>query len=167
MRCFLGVHTFTAKQAVEGDIGWESFIVKQRVEMVRLWNCVMQLPEERLTKKIFNWDRAHNYPWSREVAAIFSLSDLNFIFRNNLQCNINKVAQKLLKIYKEQWKEDIYKKPKLRNYIQMKDDYYTEPYIKLNLQRRQRSLYAQLRTGTIPLAIEVGRYKGTPGEECS
>lgn len=53
--------------------------------------------------------------------------------------------------------EDICKKPKLRNYIQIKDDYY--------LQRRQRSLCAQLRT--LPLAIEVGRYKGTPGEECS
>lgn len=106
---------------------------------------------------MFNWDRVHNYPWSREVAVIFSLSDFNFIFRNNLQCNINTIERKLLKIYKEQWKEDICKKPKLRNYIQIKDDYY--------LQRRQRSLCAQLRTGSLPLAIEVGRYKGIPEEE--
>lgn len=53
--------------------------------------------------------------------------------------------------------EDICKKPKLRNYIQIKGDYY--------LQRRQRSLCAQLRTGSLPLAIEVGRYKGIPEEE--
>ena len=60
-------------------------------------------------------------------------------------------------------KEDICKK--LRNYIQIKDNDYTEPYIKLNLQRRQRSLCAQLRAGTLALAIEVGRYKGIPEEQ--
>ena len=30
------------------------------------------------------------------------------------------------------------------------------------LKRRQRSLCAQLRTSTLPLAVEVGRFKGTP-----
>ena len=29
MRGFLGVHKFTAKRAVEGDMGWESCLVKQ------------------------------------------------------------------------------------------------------------------------------------------
>ena len=34
LRCFLGVHKYAAKVAVEGDAGWDPCIVKQRCEMV-------------------------------------------------------------------------------------------------------------------------------------
>lgn len=165
MRCFLGLHKYSAKVAVEGDMGWVSCFVKQRCEMVRLWNRLVQLPEERLTKKIFNWDRAHNHPWSREISAIFSSSDLHICFINNLQCNVSTVKEKLFQTQKEQWMEEIWNKAKLRHYVQFKEDYFTEPYILLNLRRGQRSLCAQLRTGTLPLAIEVGRFKGIPEEQ--
>lgn len=101
--------------------------------MLGLWNRLVQLPEERLTTKIFNWDQAHSYPCSREGAEILSLSDLNYIYRNNLQCNINTGRS-------NGRRQSM--KPKLRNYIQIKDDYHTELYIKLNVQRRQRSLCA-------------------------
>ena len=84
------------------------------------------------------------------------------MFQNNLQCNINVIRQRLFRKYEDQWKQDIWKKPKLRNYVQFKNDYVTEPYIFLNLMRRQRSLCAQLRTSTLPLAVEAGRFKGTP-----
>ena len=53
LRCFLGVHKYTTKLAIEGDTGWESCLIKQRCEMVRLWNRLIQLPEERLTKIVF------------------------------------------------------------------------------------------------------------------
>lgn len=38
LRCFLGVHRFAPKVAVEGDMGWEPCVVRQRVEVIRLWN---------------------------------------------------------------------------------------------------------------------------------
>ena len=156
LRCFLGVHKYAAKVAFEGDAGWDPCIVKQRCEMVRLWNCLVSLPEERLTRKFFKWDRAKHHPWSREVSIILSASDLHIMFQNNLQCNINVIRQRLFRKYEDQWKQDIWKKPKLRNYVQFKNDYVTEPYIFLNLMRRQRSLCAQLRTSTLPLAVEAG-----------
>ena len=37
--------------------------------------------------------------------------------------------------------------------------------MKYNLNKGQRSLCAQLRTGTLPLAIETGRFNATPEEE--
>lgn len=55
----------------------------------------------------------------------FSLPNLHFILRSNLQCDNNIVKQQLLKIHKEQWKEEIWNKPKLRNDVQIKEDYYT------------------------------------------
>lgn len=50
---------------------------------------------------------------------VFFIVNLNFIIRNNFQCNINSVKQKF---YKEDWKHEIYKKPKVRNYIQIKNE---------------------------------------------
>jgi len=91
---------------------------------------------------------------------ILSVSDLHIKYYNKLQCNI--VRQRLLSKYENQWKREIWKKPKLRNYVQFKNDFVTEPYIFPNLKRRQRSLCAQLRTSTLPLAVGVGRFKGIP-----
>ena len=54
---------------------------------------------------------------------------------------------------------------KLRNYVHFKEDYITEPYVAFNLKRGQRSLCAQLRSGALPLAVEVGRYTGIPEEQ--
>lgn len=45
-RCFLGVHKYTAKMAIEGDTGWESCLVKKKCD----WTpCPVTF---RLTKRI-------------------------------------------------------------------------------------------------------------------
>lgn len=72
----------------------------------------------------------------------------------NLQCNLNTVKQKLLKVYTQDRKQEMYMKPKLRK---SKDDYFTKQYKRCNLKRTQRSLCAH----TSPVAAEVGRYKNT------
>ena len=58
----------------------------------------------------------------------------------------------------------IWSKPKLRTYCLIKDQYQAEAYVNYNLNKRQRSLCAQLRTGTLPLALETGRFSNTPEE---
>ncbi|XP_034050550.1 oocyte zinc finger protein XlCOF7.2-like, partial [Thalassophryne amazonica] len=68
MRYFLGVHRFTPKAAIERDMGWEPCVVKQKAEMIRLWNRPVRLPVDRLPRKVFNWDKALNCSWSKEVS---------------------------------------------------------------------------------------------------
>jgi len=58
--------------------------------------------------------------------------------------------------FEHKWLTGIMAKPKLRTYLQIKDVYETELYVKANLSRNQRSLVAQLRTGILPLALETG-----------
>lgn len=29
------------------------------------------MPEDRITKKVFNWNKTHNYLWTKELNAIF------------------------------------------------------------------------------------------------
>ena len=57
------------------------------------------------------------------------------------------------------WKINCAGKPKLRTYISFKTDYKTELYAKLSFSRSKRSIMAQLRSGTLPLMMEVGRFR--------
>lgn len=107
---YLGLHKLTAKLALQAEMGWEPCLIKQRIEMMRLWNRLTQLPEDRLTTKVFLWDCSNQCPWAREMAKIFSDSDLNYICRNRLQCDLNLFHQKLLEEFKKQWKYNICQK---------------------------------------------------------
>lgn len=95
---------------------------------------------------------------------IFSEADQQHIFTNSLRCNVNFVKHRLFFKYKEEWANDIWCKPKLRTYCQLKNVYGPEPYMTLPLDRSKRSLCAQLRAGILPLAIEVGRFNSVPEE---
>ncbi len=165
MRCFLGVHKFTPVLALQGDMGWEPCLIKQKGEMLRLWNRLSSMPEVRIAKKVFNWDKAHNYPWCREMNAIFNETDQQHVFTNGLRCNTQSVKHILFREYKEKWANDIWHKQQLKTYRLLKYVYSPEPYVTLPLDRSRRSLCAQLRTGILPLAIEIGRFYSVPEEE--
>lgn len=47
----------------------------------------------------------------------------------------------------------------------LKKSYSIEPYMKYHLNKRQRSLCAQLCSGTLPLAREAGRFNATAKED--
>ncbi len=48
-------------------------------------------------------------------------------------------------------------KSKLRTYILYKKSFITEDYVKYCLNRRKKSLTAQIRIGILPLNIDTGR----------
>lgn len=72
--------------------------------------------------------------------------------------NIDVLNTVLFNMHCDKWKENIVKKPKLRTYIIYKTDIFPEQYILKPQSRQKRSLHAQYRSGTLPLAIETGRY---------
>ena len=53
----------------------------------------------------------------------------------------------------------------MRLYRLYKDRLTVEQYLKCNLSRYERSVFAKLRSGSLPLEIETGRYKGLDLEE--
>ena len=50
----------------------------------------------------------------------------------------------LFENFKNSWKSDCSKKPKLRTYFKYKHEYKTDSYITLNLLRKLRTIPAQL-----------------------
>ena len=63
------------------------------------------------------------------------------------------------------WDFSRYKSDKLRYYNLYKYDKDAEEYTKMNINKYQRSMFAQFRCGILPLEIEVGRYRDIPLKE--
>ena len=54
---------------------------------------------------------------------------------------------------------------RLETFIQLKNDFELETYVEVVRDRKQRSLIAKARMDTLPIAVETGRYRGTPRQE--
>ena len=166
VRAFLGVHNFAPNLGIHGDMGWTYSNVRRKVNMVRYWNRLVNMQENRLTKKVFRWDRAQNSKaWSSDVKEIFQSIDLLDVYNNLEICSTDCVREKLHKIQCDQWSENMKKFPKLRTYMTFKTLYGPEPYVIMNTQCKYRSVLAQLRVGILPLEIEVGRWKSLELEQ--
>ena len=160
-RFFLGVHRFSSNHAVNGDIGWEFCSVRRKKEMLRFWNRCLGLDDSRLTKNIFQYDYSRcTRNWCSEIRKIFIDIDLVENFDNLLPVNLESAQQRLHEKECTLWKNGCKNKPKLRSYVVMKENYETENYVKISMSRSKRSILAQFRTGTLPLMIEVGRFRG-------
>ena len=78
---------------------------------------------------------------------------------------LDSVKQKLFDIYAGSWPDKIRQPPKLRTYVTFKTEFKTEEYIKMNLQRNERSILAQFLYGILSIRIETGRFVGERPEE--
>lgn len=91
------------------------------------------MPDNRINKKMFLWNRVQNSSWAAELYAIFGEAKLQHVYRNNSPCSVNTIRKKLLSRFEYQWSNNVLVKPKLRAYIQIKHYYGTEFYAKANL----------------------------------
>ena len=78
IRYALGVHRFTPRVAINGDVGWLPSKERRCVNMVRYWNRLLDMDSNRLCKKVFQW----NYyicrnNWSSEFKTILSSLNLS------------------------------------------------------------------------------------------
>ena len=115
------------------------------------------MPENRVAKKIFNWDVSIKGAWASTVEDILIRTGLLDSFQNCTVVNIVMVKEILNSIYQNKWSQDILHKPKLRTFVMIKSHYACEKYVCAPLSKRQRSLCAQLRSGILPLHLETGR----------
>ena len=52
-RMFLGVHRYACNEAVNAEMGWRAMFSKQKMCVLRLWNRLCEMQENRLCKQIF------------------------------------------------------------------------------------------------------------------
>ena len=102
IRYFLSVHHFAANHAIEGDMGWVPPVVRRLVSMTRLWNRLIDMPQDRLTQKVFDWDYSLcRNNWSFEVKNIFENCNLLHIYDDCSNCDTVTVKNILMDQYVE------------------------------------------------------------------
>ena len=86
IRFYLGVHKCTSNAVIQGDMGWTPPIVRRQLKCLRLWNRLVKMDENRLTRCIFIWDYIRcRHNWCYEVKNIFK--SINFNNRSEIyQC---------------------------------------------------------------------------------
>ena len=165
MRYFLGVHRFCPIAGMQGDMGWATPKLNRFLPIVRLWNRLLLMSDDRLTKKIFHWDYAQRNGWGKEVSKIFNEMGLRDTFSNKQFCDLRTVKSKITDLMARQWKAELEQKPKLRTYKLFKNEFKTSNSVFI-CNRAKRSLLSKFRTGILPLRIETGRwYQGTRLED--
>lgn len=76
------------------------------------------------------------------------LTDFSIIFQNSLLCDIQDIGSMNFHAHEVKGFVNIWSKLKLRTYCLINKSYTVEPCVKYNLNTRQRSLSAQLRSDT-------------------
>ena len=162
IRYYLGVHKFSPNLALTGDVGWISPKLSRCICRIRLWNRLVNMGENRLTRKIFEWDyQICKQNWCKEMKCLFNELGID-AFEEKSACDLETINPKLECIMLEKWKSQVIVKPKLRTYVTFKDNINTEPYVKFLMSKRARSLFTQFRHGILPLKIETGRFRNLP-----
>ena len=166
---YLGVHKFAPLLALEGDMGWMSCEHRQQLSILRLWNRILKLPDDRLTKKIFIGDyylaQSGHRNWCWNVFKIVEKTNLESSFYERQPVDIEDVKDQFLNIQNRASKQALPKKAKLRTYCTFKEYLSVENYVKYNLTPSERSAMAQFRFGILPLNIETGRFRNQPVQD--
>ena len=166
-RYFLGVHAKTPIHVLTGDMGWMPVKSRMRLNILKYYNRLIKMDHNRLTYKLFENDiqNISNENWSSDLANILEEIGMTNSLITGQEINLDSAKEKLLCVDDLEWQESIANKPKLRTYVKFKCHINTEDYVTLNLNRKERSLLTKLRSGTLPLAIEKGRYRNQALEQ--
>ena len=163
IRIYLGVHKFAPTLALQGDMGWMSTENRQCLSVLRFWNRLLKLPDNRLTKQIFIDDfylaQSGHENWCSNVFKNWKNLIWNTCFMKEKMVDIKEIKDQLMNKQSDMWKQAVPKKPKLRTYCLFKETMDIENYIKYNLSSSERSAMAQFRFGILPLNIETGRFR--------
>ena len=166
-RYFLGVHKFTPIPAMQAEMGWLPCKQRKQLNILRFWNRLIKMSNDRITKQIFNIQFRQETPnsWCASVKDILLSIDKEDIYLNKEVCDLYSVEELLYKSAEKEWKEAVDKKPKLRTFKTFKKDFRTSDYIKWSINRYDRSLFAKFRCGILQLRIETGRFNNTKLED--
>ena len=102
--CFFGVNKYAPIVGVEGEMGWITPAVHRKLEILRLWNRLMSLEEDRLPRQVFHNMSYTDHPWASNIKEMFHLLGASYVFHNNVPIRnfktfINFANKKLMKEY--------------------------------------------------------------------
>ena len=134
---------------------------------LRFYNSLIKMKNDRLTFNIFEYDLQDisNDNWSGDLVNILEDINMHKTLILGSEVDIDTAKEKLLILSDLEWQDSLSTKTKLRTYVKFKAYLETENYVSVNLKRNECSVLSKLRSGTLPLSIEKGRYQQKPLHE--
>ena len=147
-----------------GEIGWLLPKYRYYKSCLRLWNRIVKMDNNCLTKCIFESDLQSfsAKSWSMCIYNIFSQLNMTEYFHNLEEVNVKCMDDYLFDLMHNYWCSEVATKPKLRTFTLIKENVIKSKYVTLPGPKYKRAIVAQLRIGILPLEIETGRYYRTP-----
>ena len=147
-------------------MGWTSTLTNQYVEVTRLFMRVKDASPERLVNKIHKWSTYCVRSWEKNVNNMINSHDISDIIYSNYtsRYRIYHIKRRLREYDERKWSNDLFNDfnkvngNKLRTYRIFKDRLETSSYIKLVQDRECRRILSNFRCGSLPLAVETGRF---------
>ncbi len=159
IRFYLGVHKFTPITGLLGELGWLTSKYNNWINMLRLWNRIININNDRLIRRIFNFEyKMNKINWCNQIKIIMDKLDLTSCFTHQTTCNIDDAKIRINKMYCIEWQAKLNTTAKLRTYRIFKGKFEMEKYVTHNLTRCERSYLAQFRLGILGIRIETGRF---------
>ena len=87
-------------------MGWTISVHRRWLNIIRLWNRLVDMNDDRLTKKVFVYDfnKNTNSIWCSEVKSILEKIGLRTrCFQNMIKCDITVCEQSLFDNYCNEW----------------------------------------------------------------
>ena len=106
----------------------------------------------------------NNGNWCSDLKEILRTLNKEHTLVNHETINLSYASEIFFEKMNEHFQNEIQNKPKLRSFKLYKSNVKTEKYVTANLSRTQRSLMAKIRSGTLCLAVETGRFRSIPLE---
>ena len=134
--------------------------VRRRIEMLRLWNRLVGMSDDRFVKRVFNWD--YNICLNNSSCEVnMSLQNLQILecLHSVIVCTLGNVRIRLMELECDSWKDKVINTHKLCAYLTFKHLYEREQYAEMNLSRSERSYLVQCRWGSLPTRIETRRFR--------
>ena len=165
MRFYLGVHRFAPIPATRIELDWLECRESRWLSMLRLYNRINKMDDNRLPKIICKWDQSLGLDtWFSEINHIAASLGFQTQLRDGEVYNLTSARNKLLNSSRLKWHLEAQRKPKLRTFVKIHNFDEIQLLAKSNITRYQKSLLAQLKFGILPLKIETERFQGTPLE---
>lgn len=181
-RFYLGVGKYAPTAAVRGDMGWITPEERQWTAVARHYIRCKQMDNNRVNKKIFGNLCQEQFPrrsvgnWCYRAQKMFEEHSMTEIFTDHsIECHhkkfiLDKLREKLRSKVISDWENVLNRENairgqgsnKLRHYRLFKENFAPEEYVKNTMPINHRRSLAKFRLGVAPLAVEYGRYSGTP-----
>ena len=166
-RAFLGVPKNATKSAIISEIDWLIPKYRTRIRMIRQLHRMLLMKNDRLTKKVFLWDKKLNNSgavntWYNEIKQICNDCSFQYIYETNaifpLKATIVSITNTFKIKQNDEIKTECLAMPKLRTFNLFKDFQSKPIYLAKPLNFFQRRALANIRIGSFRLRVETQRY---------